>query len=124
MTCGNCDCPFHELQAENSPFTDADFRCMITDAVKQVRFGAGEPLFAQGEPSSSLYSLSQGLVKITCNTPDGREQIVGIASPGKLLVGLQSISDEFHPYSAIAETAVVACKIRHRPLLHAVKNRG
>lgn len=124
MTCGNCDCPFHESQAKNSPFTDAEFQCMISDAVKQVRFGAGELLFAQGEPSSSLYSLSQGLVKIACNTPDGREQIVGFASPGKLLVGLQSISDEFHPYSAIAETDVIACRIRHRPLLHAVKNRG
>jgi CRP/FNR family transcriptional regulator len=124
MSCGNCDCPFHELQAEHSPFADAEFQCMVTDAVKEVRFSAGEALFAQGEPSSSLYSLSEGLVKITCNTPDGREQIVGLASPGKLLVGLQSIDDDNYHYSAVAETDVIACKIRHRPLLQAVKHRG
>ena len=124
MTCGNCDCPFQELQVENSPFTEADFQCMVTDAVKPARFSAGEVLFAQGETSSALYSLSQGLVKITCHTPDGREQIVGLSSPGRLLVGLQSITDDSYQYSAIAETDVVACKIRHRALLQAVKNRG
>ena len=124
MGCGNCDCPFHELHVENSPFADAELQCVVTDAVKQVRFGAGEVLFAQGERSSSLYSLTQGLVKIACHTTDGREQIVGLSSPGKLLVGLQSISDEYHPYSAIAETDVVACKIRHRALLQTVKDRS
>jgi len=124
MTCGNCDCPFHELQAEHSPFADADFQCMVTDAVKEVRFRAGEVLFAQGEPSSSLYSLTKGLVKITCHTADGREQIVGLSNPGKLLVGLQSLDDDSYQYSAVAETAVEACRIRHRPLLHEIKKRG
>ncbi len=124
MTCGNCDCPFHELQAEHSPFADAEFQCLVTDAVKEVRFRAGDVLFAQGEPSSSLYSLTRGLVKITCHTACGREQIVGLSSPGKLLVGLQSIDDDHYQYSAIAETEVEACRIRHRPLVHEIKKRG
>ena len=124
MTCGHCDCPFHELQTENSPFADAEFQCMVADAMKEVSFDAGDVLFAQGQPSESLYSLRRGLVKITCHTTDGREQIVGFASPGKLLVGLQSLEDDNCQYSAVAETDVVACKIRHRPLMHAIKNRG
>lgn len=124
MPCGNYACPFHEQQAEHSPFVDDELHCMVTDAVKQVRFAAGDVLFAQGEPSTSLYSLSDGLIKITCHTSDGREQIVGLSSPGKLLVGLQSINDDNHAYSAVAETSISACKIRHRALLRAANKRG
>lgn len=124
MSCSTCECPFYELQAENGQFSDAEFRCMVTDTVKQVTFGAGEVLFAQGQMSTSLYSVSSGLVKITCHSPNGREQIVGISRPGKLLVGLQSLNDDCHQYTAVAATNVTACKIRHRALLKAVRNRG
>lgn len=123
MTCANCECPFHELQAEDDSFSISDFGCMVTDAVKQVRFRAGDMLFVKGQPSSSLYSVSSGLVKITCHSADGREQIVGLSSPGKLLVGLQSINDECYEYSAVAATDVSACKIMHRALLNTVKDR-
>lgn len=124
MPCGNCDCPFNELQAENEPFLETDEHCAVADAVKQVQFRAGEVLFAQGQPSLSLYSVSSGLVKIACHSPDGREQIVGLSSPGKLLVGLQSINDECYEYTAVAATDVIACKIRHRALLAAVNGRA
>lgn len=97
---------------------------MVTDAVKQVRFRAGEVLFAQGQASDCLYSVSSGLVKITRHSPDGREQIVGLSNPGKLLVGLQSINDDCYEYSAVAATDVCACKIRHRAMLSAVNDRA
>jgi CRP/FNR family transcriptional regulator len=117
MTCGNNACPFHDLQAIVGAHNGADLACRVTNSVKQVRFDAGEVLFAQGELSTSLYSLSRGIVKITCNTSSGREQIVGIANPGNLLLGLQSLETDRYQYSAVAETDVVACKIRHRGLL-------
>ena len=124
MPCTNCECPFHELQAEIGQYSAAELGCMVTDAVKQVTFLAGEVLFAQGQSSSSLYSLTSGLVKITGHSPDGREQIVGFSSPGKLLVGLQSLNDDCYEYSAVAATDVTACKIMHRALLTAVKDRA
>jgi CRP/FNR family transcriptional regulator len=124
MTCGNSSCPFHELKSGSESSPDGRFSCLVADAVKQVRFEAGETLFAQGDPSTSLYSLSSGLVKITNLTRDGREQIVGLSTPSRLLAGLQSLSDECYEYSAVAETPVEACMIRHRALLQAVNNRG
>lgn len=124
MTCGNCDCPFHEIQAEHGQFSSGELQCLVKDAVKQVRFKARDVVFAEGEPSDALYSLTSGLVKITCNTADGREQIVGLSSPGRLLVGLQSLNDDHYRYSAVAETDVIACKIKHRSLLHAISKRG
>jgi CRP/FNR family transcriptional regulator len=124
MNCGNQICPFHELREDQSGDPDSDLNCLITDAVKQVHFAKGEVLFDQGQPSSSLFSLESGIVKISCNTSDGREQIVGMSTPGKLLVGLQSINDEHYEYTAIAETDVSACKIRHRALIQAAQNQG
>ena len=124
MTCGNCGCPFHELRSGADTRPELDLSCLVADAVKQVRFGAGETLFAQGEPSTSLYALSSGVVKITSLTRDGREQIVGLSSPGRLLAGLQSLNDDHYEYSAIAETPVSACKIRHRALIQAVTSHG
>ncbi len=124
MLCRNCNCPFYELQAENSPFSTAEIQCMISDAVQKVKFRKGEVLFLQGQSSASLYSLASGMVKICSHTSDGREQIVGLSSPGNLLVGLQSINDERYAYSAAAATTVNACKIRHKVLLLHVQRRG
>jgi CRP/FNR family transcriptional regulator len=124
MNCSNHICPFHELHEDQAGDPDSDLNCLITDAVKQVHFAKGEVLFAQGQPSASLFSLGSGIVKISCNTSDGREQIVGMSTPGKLLVGLQSLNDERYEYTAVAETDVSACKIRHRALIQAAQNQG
>ncbi len=124
MGCTNIVCPFHEYDPSDGLVTSCDMNCLITDALKQVRFAKGTVLFAEGQKSCCLYSLISGLVKITTITADGREQIVGLSTPGKLLVGLQSISAERYEYTAVAETEVFACKLRHRGLLRAVRNHG
>jgi CRP/FNR family transcriptional regulator len=124
MTCTNCECPFYVLHTDGGPLSDPDLACIVTDAVKQVTFNVGEILFAQGQSSTSLYSVTSGLVKITSQSADGREQIVGLSTPGKLLVGLQSMNDDHYEYTAVAATDVSACRIRHRALLAAIKDRA
>ncbi len=117
MSCSNGDCPFSEFRAENGPLSELHITCIIADAVQKVAFKPGEMLFLQGQSSSSLYSLTDGMVKICSHTADGREQIVGLSSPGNLLLGLQSMSEDLYAYTGVAETAVRACKINHRILL-------
>jgi len=124
MSCANCNCPFFELQTDDGLFSSSDLNCVVTDAVKQVRFQAGATLFRQGQKSLNLYSVSSGLVKITRHTSDGREQVVGLSRTGKLLVGLHSIDNDIYEYTAVAATSVRACKIKHRALLRAVKDRA
>lgn len=123
MTCTNCQCPFFSLSMDADASSAVELNCLVTDAVKQIQFRVGETLFAQGQSSTSLYSLSRGLVKIISITSDGREQIVGLSQPGKLLLGLQSIDQEHYGYTAIAATDGSACKIRHRALLRALENK-
>jgi CRP/FNR family transcriptional regulator len=124
MSCGNCNCPFFELQAHSGPFSEDEIQCIITEATQKVSFKQGEVLFLQGQSSSSLYSLTDGMVKICSHTADGREQIVGLSTPGNLLVGLQSINDKRYAYTGVAATAVRGCKINHRALLDSVQHRG
>jgi CRP/FNR family transcriptional regulator len=96
--------------------------CTITDAVKQVRYSAGDALFIKGEKSCCLHSVTSGLVKIINLTPDGREQIIGLSNSNALLAGLQTLSEAQHEYTAIAATDVSACKLRVSALLATVKS--
>jgi CRP/FNR family transcriptional regulator len=102
----------------------AELRCMLDDSVQRVAFSHGEILFMQGQPSSCLFAVVDGMVKICTHNADGREQIVGMSSPHSLLVGLQSMNDDRYAYSAIAASNVKACKINHRTLLEQVRNKG
>ena len=117
VSCGSTSCPFFELRAEAGPNSKMEAECIIADAVQKVEFKKGDFLFLQGQLSSSLYTLSAGMVKICSDGPDGWEQIVGLATPGNLLVGLQSLNGDRYAYTAIASTAVSACEINHRALL-------
>ncbi len=124
MPCSNRNCPFFELQAQDVSFSNDEIRCVVTGAVQKVSFRKGDVLFLQGQSSSSLYSLTEGMVKICSNSADGREQIVGLSSPGNLLVGLQSLNDDYYVYTGVAETAVRACRINHQALLARVRDKG
>jgi CRP/FNR family transcriptional regulator len=122
MHCANCNCPFYELQ--NEEFVTEELECAVNDCVHFVEFDDGEVLFMQGQPSSSLFALTEGMVKICSHTSDGREQIVGLSCPSNLLVGLQSLNDERYAYTAIAATPVKACRINHRALLAKVRSEA
>jgi len=124
MPCSNCDCPFQEIRALNGSDLPAELQCMLDDSLQRVNFRHGEMLFMQGQPSSCLFAVVDGTVKICTHNADGREQIVGLSSPQSLLVGLQSMNDDRYAYSAIAASNVTACKINHRMLLERVRDRG
>jgi CRP/FNR family transcriptional regulator len=122
MSCNNQSCPFAKTEIIDDPQSGRvrEMRCIVSDASRTVYFEKGQILFLQGQPSTNLYSLSSGMVKICCETPGGREQIIGLSHPGKLLVGLQSIASERYAYSASAATPVTACRINHDRLLSKV----
>jgi CRP/FNR family transcriptional regulator len=117
MSCGHSQCPFFELRTGIGAGSETEAQCIVSDAVQKVTFTKGEILFLQGQPSTRLFSVAKGLVKICTHSSDGHEQIVGLSGPGKLLVGLQSLNDERYAYTAIALTPVQACEISDRALL-------
>lgn len=95
---------------------------MLDGAVQHVEFDHDEVLFLQGQPSNCLYAITDGMVKICTHTANGQERIVGLSCPDRLLVGLQSISEDRYAYTAIAATKVRACRINHRTLLARIES--
>ena len=122
MPCGTCHCPFQVIRSEDGPSSPAEIGCILDGAVQHVEFGDGEVLFMQGQSSSCLYAITEGMVKICTHTQDGQERIVGLSCPDRLLVGLQSMSQIRYAYTAVAATKVRACRINHRTLLARVES--
>ena len=120
MKCIKTKCPFNAHSAGGGRNRSFPSDCLVSDSVKEVSFSKGDFMFSQDQPSCCVFVLTDGVAKIVSVTPDGREQIVGFASPEKLMVGLQSLSNDNYTESAVAETNVTACKIRKRSLLSAV----
>lgn len=45
----------------------------------------GHSLFGQGEPASSVFNVTEGVLRLTRLLPDGRRQVMGFALPGYFL---------------------------------------
>ncbi|QNP46960.1 helix-turn-helix domain-containing protein [Sphingomonas sediminicola] len=65
----------------------------------QLRLGAGQPLFHEGDPAMSVFTLTSGAIKLYKLLPDGRRQVTGFMQPGDFL-GI-SVDDE-HAFTAEA----------------------
>lgn len=68
---------------------------------------AGETIFDEGDPSTHLFNVSAGTVRIYKLLPDGRRQITGFLFPGDFL-GLAS--SETYAYGAEAVTEAQLCR--------------
>ena len=120
MACVNKECPFDSSKSTRCEPSGPREACLVFDSVKQVRFSRGDVLFSQNEASCCVYALTRGMVKLCDVSASGHEQIVGFASPHRLMVGLRSLSRPVYSVTAVAETDVEACKIRKRSLLAAI----
>ena len=120
MKCRNSECPFSLRLDGNGESKARELKCLVADSVKEVTFSKGDYIFSQDQASCCVYVLTDGVAKIVSVTRDGHEQIVGFANPNRLMVGLQSLSNNSYADSAVAETHITACKIRKRALLAAV----
>ena len=64
----------------------------LSDQVRQVETPRGEVIYVQDEPADGLHIILTGKVKISCHSPDGREQLLAIRGPGDIL-GAVSVLD-------------------------------
>jgi CRP/FNR family transcriptional regulator, anaerobic regulatory protein len=78
------------------------------DRISQVKnFAAKTMLFDQGALASSVFNITDGMVRLYKSLPDGRRQIVGFALPGDFL-GL-ALRDRYG-IAAEAVTQVQVCR--------------
>lgn len=75
-----------------------------TLAARTVRklFSTGELLFSEGEPCRGLHIIARGKVRIFKTSVNGREQVLGVNTPGESVAELPVFDGGAYPASAIA----------------------
>jgi CRP-like cAMP-binding protein len=79
---------------------EAELRA-LADASSPRRLGRGQILFVEGEPSSHLYVVIEGRLKVLVSSPRGEDLVLAVLTAGDSL-GDVSVLDE-QPRSAAAE---------------------
>lgn len=88
---------------------------VMAEIVTPVTCEAGQPVFDEGEPSTHLFNVTRGAVRVYKLLPDGRRQVTGFLFPGDFL-GLSNGEQETYAYSAEAMTEVDLCRFPRRSL--------
>ncbi len=82
----------------------------INMSIEDIKFPAGSPLFHQGDEGRYIYSIRQGMIKLSRLRQNGDHRIMRILRPGDV-VGLEVIVANHYEYDAIALDLVFACRI-------------
>jgi CRP/FNR family cyclic AMP-dependent transcriptional regulator len=65
-------------------YLDAAARQVVLDSVVRRRFKAGETLFWQGDPATSIFLVTAGRIRLCKTTEEGREIVLGYLTPHDL----------------------------------------
>lgn len=83
----------------------------MADAAEVRKAAKGAPLFSEGQDAEGLWVVRTGEVKLTKSGKDGREQILYLARPGKVIVEGIRFDGGTYPASAVAMRAASAIVI-------------
>jgi CRP-like cAMP-binding protein len=84
---------------------------LINENRYEATFKPGEIMIKQGSPTSNALFMANGMAKTYIEGISGKNFILGIALPGKLIMGPGAYVNSRHTYSVSAITSVQACFI-------------
>ncbi len=70
-----------------------------------------QPIYFANEPSDSIYFLKEGRIKLTRNSPDGKEMIIGFINPGEVFGEMAIVDESERTDYAIALDKCMICAI-------------
>lgn len=86
-------------------------RRQLLNAAVTSQLATGTTLFREGEPSTTLWVLQTGWVRVSKRMVSGNVVTLEVVTPGHPLVGLSAFSGGPYVASAVAATAVVAIQL-------------
>lgn len=104
------DCP-HRDEDRFCALSDSDLRLFESLKITRV-YPKGTRIFVEGQPTTGVYVLCQGRVKLSTCSSDGKIIILGIAGPGDVL-GLSSVVSDVE-HEATAEVVEI-CQVNFVP---------
>jgi CRP/FNR family transcriptional regulator len=84
---------------------------LVNDNRYEATFKPGEIILKQGSPSSNALFIASGMAKNYIEGLNGKNFIISIALPGRLILGPGAYVDSRHSYTVAAITTVQACFI-------------
>jgi CRP/FNR family transcriptional regulator len=91
---------------------------------KEAHYKRGEIIFKQGAPTSSAVFLKSGLVKMAFESEYGKEVIVAIVKPGRIIAGPGAFIDNIYHFSVTALKDTAACFMDLNIIKDFVRNNG
>jgi CRP-like cAMP-binding protein len=97
---------------------------LVNENRYEATFKPGEMILKQGSPATSAVFLAKGMAKVYIEGLDGKNFILGIASPSRLIIGPGVHINSRHSYSVSALTVVQACFISYEIINQLVKQNA
>jgi CRP-like cAMP-binding protein len=105
----------------------------LAAASREQRYGKDARVFQKGDRPTGLFAVLSGTLKLACQSPRGKEKVIGLPGPGQLFGEAALLLDCPYPFAASALTSarllhvdgrvlrdLVACSsdLAHRMLSH------
>jgi CRP-like cAMP-binding protein len=97
---------------------------LVNENRYEATFKPGEIMIKQGSPTSNALFLASGMAKTYIEGLNGKNFIMSIALPGRLIMGPGGYVDSRHTYTVAAITTVQACFINFEIFKHLVRVNG
>jgi CRP/FNR family cyclic AMP-dependent transcriptional regulator len=96
------------------------FLATIGEGRKVVPFSKRQTIFAQGDPSDTVFHIRTGKVRLTVVSKTGKEATIGILGEGDFFGESSLTGQEFRMNSATAMTDCVILEIGKKAMMHAL----
>ena len=90
---------------------------------KHTTLKRGTPIFAKGDPPTSLFAVISGTVKISISSPDGRNAILNLIGPGEIFGEIALLDAQLRSADATANTNCELFTIDRREFVPFVRNQ-
>jgi CRP/FNR family transcriptional regulator len=97
---------------------------LVNENRYEATFKPGEIIMKQGSPTSSALFIASGMAKTYIEGMNGKNFIISIALPGRLILGPGAYVDSRHTYTVAAITTVQACFINFEIFKQIVRTNG
>lgn len=118
------DCEACTLGWTNFKHLTKEEKDLVNENRYEATFKPGEIIIKQGSPASNALFISAGMAKTYIEGSNGKNFIMSIAQPGRLILGPGAYVDSRHTYSVSAITPVQACFIDFKIFKNLVKTNG
>jgi len=97
---------------------------LVNENRYEATFKPGEIIIKQGSPTSNALFMASGMAKTYIEGPNGKNFVISIALPGRLILGPGAYIDSRHTYTVAAITSVQACFINFEIFKRIVRSNG